>query len=161
MFTGIFRATTFCFLTVVSLSLWRSWMSSASLPFTAASPPLPLSKMNFLHCSRSREYFRYFGRLQNSPYFCVFKYARAVKQKVGNEAENRERDWGATPNSASPSRNTFRGLVTSSLCDSSTYSTRSAMSVTGIMRLFRSNCPRGVQNTISLELAMLWNTRAL
>ena len=32
--------------------------------------------------------------LQNSPYFCVFKYARAVKQKVWNEAENRERDWG-------------------------------------------------------------------
>ena len=32
-------------------------------------------------------------RLQNSPYFCVFKYARAVKQKVWNEAENRERDW--------------------------------------------------------------------
>ena len=30
-------------------------------------------------------------RLQNSPYFCVFKYARAVKQKV--EAENKERDW--------------------------------------------------------------------
>ena len=26
-------------------------------------------------------------RLQNSPYFCVFKYARAVKQKVWNEAE--------------------------------------------------------------------------
>ena len=35
-------------------------------------------------------------RLQNSPYFCVFKYARAVKQKVCNEAENRERDWGET-----------------------------------------------------------------
>ena len=35
-------------------------------------------------------------RLQNSPYFCVFKYARAVKQKVSNEAENRERDWGET-----------------------------------------------------------------
>ena len=32
-------------------------------------------------------------RLQNSPYFCVFKYARAVKQKVWDEAENRERDW--------------------------------------------------------------------
>ena len=30
-------------------------------------------------------------RLQNSPYFCVFKYARAVKQKVSNKAENRER----------------------------------------------------------------------
>ena len=24
------------------------------------------------------------NRLQNSPYFCVFKYARAVKQKVWN-----------------------------------------------------------------------------
>ena len=34
------------------------------------------------------------SRLQNSPYFRVFKYARAVKQKVWNEAENRERDWG-------------------------------------------------------------------
>ena len=36
------------------------------------------------------------ARLQNRPYFCVFKYARAVKQKVWNEAENRERDWGET-----------------------------------------------------------------
>ena len=24
---------------------------------------------------------------------CVFKYARAVKQKIWNEAENRDRDW--------------------------------------------------------------------
>ena len=32
-------------------------------------------------------------RLQNSPYFCVFKYGRAVKQKVWNDAENSERDW--------------------------------------------------------------------
>ena len=29
-------------------------------------------------------------RLQNSPYFCVFKYARAVKQKVWNEVEKSE-----------------------------------------------------------------------
>ena len=35
-------------------------------------------------------------KLQNSPYFCVFKYARAVKQKLWYEAENRERDWGET-----------------------------------------------------------------
>ena len=35
-------------------------------------------------------------RLHNSPNFCVFKYARAVKQKVWNEVENRERDWGET-----------------------------------------------------------------
>ena len=28
------------------------------------------------------------ARLQNRPYFCVFKYARAVKQKVWNEADS-------------------------------------------------------------------------
>ena len=38
----------------------------------------------------------HFSRLQNSPYFCLFKYAPAVKQKVWNDAENRERDWGET-----------------------------------------------------------------
>ena len=27
----------------------------------------------------------------------LFKYARAVKQKVWNESQNRERDWGETP----------------------------------------------------------------
>ena len=47
----------------------------------------------FLACER----FSFFRRLQNSPYFCVFKYARAVEQKVWNESENRERDWGETP----------------------------------------------------------------
>ena len=35
------------------------------------------------------------NKLQNSPYFCVFKYARAVKQKAGErpktESETRER----------------------------------------------------------------------
>ena len=36
------------------------------------------------------------NRLQNSPYFCVFRYGRAVEQKVWNEAENIERDWGET-----------------------------------------------------------------
>ena len=35
-------------------------------------------------------------RLQNSPYFYVFKYARAAQQKVWNEAENTEQDWGET-----------------------------------------------------------------
>ena len=33
-------------------------------------------------------------RLQNSLYFWLFKYARVVKQKFWNEAENRERDLG-------------------------------------------------------------------
>ena len=37
--------------------------------------------------------FRRGRRLQNSPHFCVFKNTRAVKQKVWNEAENRE--WKA------------------------------------------------------------------
>ena len=36
--------------------------------------------------------FRRGRRLQNSPYFCVFKNTRAVKQNVWNEAENRERE---------------------------------------------------------------------
>ena len=35
-------------------------------------------------------------KLQNSPYFCVVKYTRTVKQEVWNEAENRERDWRKT-----------------------------------------------------------------
>ena len=35
-----------------------------------------------------RRIFSFDVRLQNSPYFCVFKYTRAVKQKVWNEAEN-------------------------------------------------------------------------
>ena len=48
--------------------------------------------------------FRSESRLQNSPYFCVFKYARAVKKKVWNEAENRERDWGETLFSACEAR---------------------------------------------------------
>ena len=30
----------------------------------------------------------FFCRLQNSPYFCVFKYVWAVQQKIWNEAEN-------------------------------------------------------------------------
>ena len=35
------------------------------------------------------------ARPQKSPYFCVLKYAWAVKQTVWSEAENGERDWGA------------------------------------------------------------------
>ena len=36
-------------------------------------------------------FFEFSNRLQNSPYFCVFKYARAVKQKVWKEAYGRVR----------------------------------------------------------------------
>ena len=58
------------------------------------------------------------------------------------------------PNSASPSRNVFsaRSLVTSLLCGGSTYSTSLATFVTGIICLFRSNCPRGVQKHCLITL---------
>ena len=36
------------------------------------------------------------SRLQNRPYFCLFKYVSTVKQTVCSEAENGERDWGVT-----------------------------------------------------------------
>ena len=32
--------------------------------------------------------------MQNSPYFCPFKYEQKSKQKVWSETENGERDWG-------------------------------------------------------------------
>ena len=55
--------------------------------------------------------------LQNSPYFCVFKYARAVKKKVWNEAENRERDWGET----------LKILLTRRACDARAVCARKAL----------------------------------
>ena len=56
-------------------------------------------RQTLLYSSNARDKYKKVQkifRLQNSPYFCVFKYAPAVKQKVWNEAENRERDWGET-----------------------------------------------------------------
>ena len=56
---------------------------------------LQVKSCNAKHNSES--FFRYFAsRLKNSPYCCEFKYTRTVKQKVWNEAENGERDWGET-----------------------------------------------------------------
>ena len=55
------------------------------------------------------------NRLQNSPYFCVFKYARAVKQKVWNEAQNRKRDWGEKKLTVLQSRNTISYCITYNL----------------------------------------------
>ena len=56
---------------------------------------LQVKSFNAKHNSES--VFRYFASgLKNSPYFCEFKYTRAVKRKVWNEAENGERDWGET-----------------------------------------------------------------
>ena len=60
--------------------------------------PRRLESLTVCRCHKTKAAlsFQVFNRLQNSPYFCVFKYARAVKQKIWNEAENRERDWGET-----------------------------------------------------------------
>ena len=69
-------------------------------PFFARSLTLvPYSLL--LNCTK-RLLRRLGFRLQNSPYFCVFKYARAVKQKVWNgcgtrlktESETGERRYG-------------------------------------------------------------------
>ena len=61
---------------------------------------------SFLDFPTNPEISRYltYTRLQNSPYFSVFKYARAVKQKIWNEVENRERDWGGRVRLASFAR---------------------------------------------------------
>ena len=59
-----------------------------------AKGKVSLNILNILSTIMHACYFQ--SRLQNCPYFCVFKHARAVKQKVWNEAENRERDWGET-----------------------------------------------------------------
>ena len=48
------------------------------------SPSSKDKKVENMYCNSNED------RLQNSPYFCVFKYARAVKQKVCNEAEAAE-----------------------------------------------------------------------
>ena len=56
-------------------------------------------------------------RLQNSPYFCVFRYGRAVKQKVRNEAENIERDWGETGFFLSPRTPVKRKTITPRFTD--------------------------------------------
>ena len=71
-----------------------TWRHDSILNFIAKS----LKAIINVHCSHYADVNGFLNpsRLQNSPYFCVFKYARAVKQKVGNEAENRERDWGET-----------------------------------------------------------------
>ena len=44
-------------------------------------------------CDTNISTFPYDHRLQNGRYSCVFKYARAVKQKVWSETENGERYW--------------------------------------------------------------------
>ena len=54
-------------------------------------------------------------RLQNSPYFCVFKHARAFKQKVWTETENSERDWRTNEARALRARKTLNATLYLSL----------------------------------------------
>ena len=75
----------------------------SSLLTAALEQNLHITNIRYSECI----YFRYSWhfvrtRLQNSPYFCVLKYAREAKQKVWNEAENRDPDWGETLKIFSP-----------------------------------------------------------
>ena len=106
---------------VVNLSIKPSWVAESSFSFKTNKQTKTKPKENkdiklwsnvvrFRKCSTNIFKQKYYTpdvissqipficlwvfRLQNRLYFCVFKYARAVKQKVWNEAENRERDWG-------------------------------------------------------------------
>ena len=104
---------------VVNLSIKPSWVAESSFSFKTNKQTKTKPKENkdiklwsnvvrFRKCSTNIFKQKYYTpdvissqipficlwvfRLQNRLYFCVFKYARAVKQKVWNEAENRERD---------------------------------------------------------------------
>ena len=78
---------------VFTLELDMDYSPETSLCTVAPSPTDTPSRGEGAAVHRLSE----MDRLQNNPYFCVFKYARAVKQKVRNETEKRERDWGETP----------------------------------------------------------------
>ena len=107
-------------------------------------PPLPLYPMNFLHCSPSRKYFRYFGSLflfllnRLATFWSWLNPYRFLTPQVHLETHSAHEVW---------LRHRYEVVI-------NTYSSSSAMFVTRIIRLFRSNCPRGVQNKISLEAAI-------
>ena len=74
-------------LSICSIVQWRwfrmgSWSSS---PMVFVS--LDITQMRYWLNQWALQKHTDTIRLQNSPHFCVFKYARAVKQKVWNEAE--------------------------------------------------------------------------
>ena len=98
-------------------------------PFPAPPPDFQYPMNSPHYYSRYRKYFLHFGSL--SPFLNFLFLTKPL----------------SIPNSSSPSRNVFsaRGLVTSLLWGSDTYSTSSAMFVTEIVRLFRSNCPLRVR----------------
>ena len=106
---------------VVNLSIKPSWVAESSFSFKTNKQTKTKPKENkdiklwsnvvrFRKCSTNIFKQKYYTpdvissqipficlwvfRLQNRLYFYVFKYVQAVKQKVWNEAENRERDWG-------------------------------------------------------------------
>ena len=108
-------------------------------PFPAPPPDFQYPMNSSHYYSRYRKYFLHFGSL--SPFLNFLFLTKPL----------------SIPNSLSPSRNVFSawGLVTSLLWGSNTYSTSSAMFVTDIVRLFRSNCPLRVQERMSLHAAIL------
>ena len=87
---------------------WNAWQSSVT--YFCCKPFLKETHL------RRNSFSGRNARLQNSPFFCVLKYARAVKQKVWNEAKNRERDWGEKA-LALRARNTLTPRFTDFLTD--------------------------------------------
>ena len=76
----------------------RPWLHSsvgrASHRYREVTGSNPVEVLNFFFQASLRNCINCVHFFTFSPYFCVFKYARTVKQKVWNEAENRERDCG-------------------------------------------------------------------
>ena len=70
------------------------------LHYTVGSPINPYRGSLVLHCLLEAV-VRGLDKLQNSPFFYVCKFARAVKQNVWSEAENGEQDSRLTRATAS------------------------------------------------------------
>ena len=72
-----------------------TWLCRLQFGLKMRRRPRTLGPLLYIRlCTFLNAQTQQFDILQNSPYFSVFKYARAVKQKVWNEAENKERNWG-------------------------------------------------------------------
>ena len=145
--SGRFRTNTFCFLAVVfSVVVALLGISSFTNIHRSYFLPLFLSIRWTFYTALVRKYFRDFGNLflfllNHLGFYCSWlRSYRFLTPQVHLGTYSAHEVW-----------------FTSSFCSSSTYSTSSAMFVTRIMRLFRSNCPWKVQNRTFLEAAMLCN----
>ena len=78
--------------------LVESWGGDTQGKFGLGCAPESLQNLTLLDCETARIFAYSSTRDRHIKYiYQKKKYARAVKQKVWNEAENRERNWGETP----------------------------------------------------------------